>query len=555
MEILENAVGYCRVSTREQAQNSDALQNQIARVRDVIGPDAPLFSDVCSGTKTSRPGFNQMLELLGTGAYSSVVITRPDRLGRNQRTGFQQIVDWWTSKTANQKIQTVSLDVPIDLNVLGGRFNLAVMSEANIFEVDMTSARVRAIHKRNMEQGDVNQRPPFGYICVNGKMAPDEEKRHCFLSQKPKDACKTLKATRGVDPGVSNADLYRLLISSYLSTGSYNGAVQALGAWALTPADGFSSYYDKENEIYLNHRPTFPPGNHRGIKCLLFNPIYRGHRGHRRNYNPDLRPANGEARNHFNSKGSKDRFDIIHYDQHAPLLDEDDYAKILVIEDRLKKFYSESRNPLGVAGRVRSVQKYPLSGMLYCTCGRSLNVYTGSNRGQPTYRCRNISACNENVSIRADRAARLVAMHLHRMAVRIQAGEEALPPGNSGDEAQLAHLSKVLEHLRSCPDKGLVASQVQEIQRRIDAITGNPNQRDFLHGNARQILMDPRAADWAYWAAAADNHEFLLYRLPQLVERAVIAYPTPADRPARAGRGRPRAEQTGNPSVIELTLR
>jgi hypothetical protein len=58
--------------------------------------------------------------------------------------------------------------------------------------------------------------------------------------------------------------------------------------------------------------------------------------------------------------------------------------------------------------------------------------------------------------------------------------------------------------------------------------------------------MDPRAADWAYWAAAADNHEFLLYRLPQLVERAVIAYPT-------TGWPRPASRRANRQSIRDRT--
>jgi DNA invertase Pin-like site-specific DNA recombinase len=544
MQTLQNAVGYCRVSSREQAQNSHALENQIARVREAIGPDAPLFTDICSGTKTSRPGFNQMLEVLGSGAFACVVITRPDRLGRNHTIGFQQIVNWWIGKP---KIRTVALELPIDLDNTGGRMNLSMLSELSIFEVDMLSTRIRASHKQRMVAGTSKARPPFGYLFRDGVMVPDEEKRHCLLSQKPKNACKTMTAARGVAKGVSNADLARLAFATFLSRASYVEACRELEPWALTRSEGYTTVHD--NGTFIHARPSFPPSDNT-LRNWLHNPVYRGHRGHRRNYNADFRPANGERKNFYNSTGSASTYEYMHYDQHPALISEEDYQKILVIEERHKIFRNES-GKIGAISRSKSLNKYPLSGILRCTCGRSPNP---DGKEMPTYRCKN-PLCDNRISIRADRAALSVAMHLQQMAARIQSGQEELPEIQNGDEAVIAHLNSVLDHLRACPDQSIVAAQVQEVQRRIEQLEGKPGSKEFLQGTARQILRDPRAADWAYWAKAATNTDFLLHRLPLLITQAVIGYASPEDRPIERSKGRPVGWKAGKPSVLAVTLR
>ncbi len=546
MPFLQNAVGYCRVSTQEQSANGQALDTQIARVRDVIGPDAPLFTDVCSGTKVRRPAFSQMLELLATGLYDHVVITRPDRLGRNQRTGFQQIVDWWVGKNG-KKIKTVAIDVPIDLDRMGGRFNLALLSEAAIFEVDMLSCRIRAAHAKKQKDGGTLARPPFGYLCRDGLMIPDTEKRHCCLPRKAE-----------FDEGVSNVELHHKLVTEFLKTGCRAEALKQMEEWTLTrkpSSHAVPTYLDRESNTYYVVRPTFPPET-ATFRNWLFNPVYRGHRGHRRNYNSDLRPANGETRNSYTTKGSSDSYETIHYDCHPALITKSDYQRILVLEERSHQFMAEKPGR-SAANRIRSLSRFPLTGLLQCSCcGRNLRSVNNGPRHK-YYRCTN-TLCSDRVSIRSDKAALSIAMYLQQKAAAIQSGEEEFPSLSKSNQTMVDHWKKTLDFLKACPEPSLVAGQIQDIQRRIDQLAGSPDTEDFLSGTARQLLLSPKAADWCYWAAFVAEPSALLTRLPVLIESAAIGYASREDRPSyscEGRKGRPKAGTQGRPTVISVRLR
>ncbi len=564
---LANAVGYVRVSTAEQAHNSEALSNQRARVAAALPPGAPIFEDICSGTKTSRPGFDQMLEVLKSGRYTHVVITRVDRLGRNQRTGFQQIIDWHVGKSG-PPVKTVALDVPINLDELGGRFNLAMMSEMAIFEVDMLSTRVRRSIEHTMLKQEFRSTPPFGYISVNGKFVVDDEKRHCPLGVKPTDPEEEYE-------GISNADLMRLLISTYVETGSPQRTIELLNPYALTQTDrkgracgNPTTGFTVDGKIIRLHlRPGFPGS--RSTACdRIWNVAYRGHRGHRKNWDENKRPANGEARNDSCNKKSLNHYQILHENTHEPLITTEQFQKLLVIEERHQKYTSAGSKfkAAGSASKIRGtagspLSVHPLSGLLHCSgCNRPLAFNRGRAMKYAYYRCRTTGCPQERIAIRNDRAAIAIAIQLQQKAARIQSGEEQLPRLKTNQESERISLQASLEYLMGAPDPSIVSKQIQEVRRKIEVLDGEGLGDHFIAGSARQLLLSPKAADLAHWAKFIQDPENLVYRLPLLIESAVVGYAKEEDRPqvvtskAKGGGLRERKVQ-GKASVLSVELR
>jgi len=74
-------IGYARVSSREQSENSHALEQQIARLRAAGAKD--IYTDIESGSKNSRPKFKQLITDCKLGKISEVIVTRLDRLTRS----------------------------------------------------------------------------------------------------------------------------------------------------------------------------------------------------------------------------------------------------------------------------------------------------------------------------------------------------------------------------------------------------------------------------------------------------------------------------------------
>jgi DNA invertase Pin-like site-specific DNA recombinase len=533
MQNLEKPVGYCRVSSKEQAENSRALDNQVARVRSVIGPEAVIYTDICRGEKSTRPQFDKMRAAIQTGLYKEVVVTRIDRLGRNQRTGFQQIVDWWVGKDG-PKVKTVCLDTPVDLDRLGGRFNLALMSEAAIFEVDMLSSRVRAGFERAMQSPDRSAKPPFGYICVEGKMVPDTVKRHCPLSMKP-------GAKGEVYEGVSNAELFQLVMDNYCRTGKVSDVLALAQGYELTRgSEGLGKrleqFYDSAAQTWFYTKPCFPPTG----KSLLrwrFQPEYRGHRGYRRNWDPSLRPANGEAINKNLVLGSDDTYEYFYRDVHEPLITKEQYQQILVYEERQRITVGNAKNNAkGSRGSYRvlpSFARHPLSGLLRCSdCGHTLrlnaNRSSGSGGGERWYyRCVNNRCSQHRCGVEQNRVTMAIGQFLQAKAAAIQEGREELPVHTRDDDAQITHLRNVLNHLNACPDRRIVATQVQEVERQLASLQGSPDTEDFLSGTARSLLLSPAAADWGYWVRYLADMEKVRTRLPLLIRSVVVSWINP----------------------------
>jgi hypothetical protein len=527
------------------------------------------------GEKAQRPGFDEMCRALETGQFEEVIVTRIDRLGRNSQTGFQQIINWWTSKP---KIRTVCLQHPIDLDALGGRFNLALMSEAAIFEVDMLSTRVRSTYAGQMEKSQVIARPPLGYQTIGTQLVPDQT-LHCPLGLKPRDG--------SVYAGISTAELLQTAFMMFIETGSYQRAVDALHPYALTlplsrkECDALGRprlmSHSKFEDTIFNIRPTFPPSA-ATLRDWVFNPVFRGHRGHRRNYDPAKRPANGEESNHYKSKGSKDSYEYFNRDVHEALMTEEQYQDILGLEARFKAMGpghingKANHKPGGAGGsatKVNVITALPLTGFLFCDCcGNRLNSTTirTSNKSKYRdpdpkwhyYRCVTANCQNFRMSISPKDVVMQLAWHLCEKAKRVQSGQEQAPEIGAGNQARIHVLQSTLLKLNEIPDRSLVMDKIQEIERELRGFRdGTKGEDDFLTGTGRDLLLSPKAAEWNHWIAYLGEQRNMLVKVPQLVRRIDVGYLSDEDRPKHRLKqvGRPKASEVGKPSIIRVEVR
>ena len=76
-------VAYARVSSKEQAENSHALEQQIHRLEKEGIPREDIFYDVESGAEADRPQFKRLQEMVRSGEVSEIIATRWDRFMRD----------------------------------------------------------------------------------------------------------------------------------------------------------------------------------------------------------------------------------------------------------------------------------------------------------------------------------------------------------------------------------------------------------------------------------------------------------------------------------------
>ena len=79
--------GYARVSTKGQAKDGNSLESQTEILRE--NGAVKIYSDSFTGTKTDRPEFNKLLEVLKPG--DTLMATKLDRFARSMTQGSELV--------------------------------------------------------------------------------------------------------------------------------------------------------------------------------------------------------------------------------------------------------------------------------------------------------------------------------------------------------------------------------------------------------------------------------------------------------------------------------
>lgn len=237
-------IGYARVSTREQSINSQALEQQIERLRPHV--DEILF-DVESGKSDNRKNFKLLESLIKAGESLEVVVTRLDRLSRKLIT-LKKFIDLLTVNNGCIK----ALDNNIDTASAAGKFHISLLGALAEMESDQISERVR--HGLNyLIKNGKGYHPPFGFFNENYKFVPDKRPFLCLLNSRTE---------------WSRHDMAVLLIEKYLELKSlrslefwmrdnFNFSLNrsALSAWFKNPALLGHVYFKSSNEVFYDQHP------------------------------------------------------------------------------------------------------------------------------------------------------------------------------------------------------------------------------------------------------------------------------------------------------------
>lgn len=122
-------LGYARISTPKQS-----LEYQVVNLKEA-GCEK-IFTDVYSGMKEKRPGFDRMSEQLRSGDI--VTITTLDRLGRSNRFLVELIDDWNKSN-----IHIHILSHQIDTTTCQGKFMFDIMAALAEQERNLIRERIK----------------------------------------------------------------------------------------------------------------------------------------------------------------------------------------------------------------------------------------------------------------------------------------------------------------------------------------------------------------------------------------------------------------------------
>ncbi len=234
-----NIYGYSRVSTSEQAEEFDALKQQVQRLKDA-GAEI-ILTDIESGRSDTREKFNELLRLVKQRRVREVIITRIDRLGRSVLTLGKTLKLF---EDCGVKLRI--LDQPVDSNSLHGWFSIHTMSGMAEFESRMLSQRTNHGLDYFRQQKKTAQKL-FGYKNIDNKLVIDQD---------------VFPIARGIIEkllqGHSYGTVSRWLFSEY----SLKFSLSGLRHWINNPAIQGHTRYFSENEHRRNPKNPRPPVIH-----------------------------------------------------------------------------------------------------------------------------------------------------------------------------------------------------------------------------------------------------------------------------------------------------
>jgi site-specific DNA recombinase len=173
-----NAIGYCRVSTEDQAREGVSLDNQETKIRAYADLNGMELLDIIrdegvSGKSMDRPGTNRISQLIESGEIGAVIVYKLDRLSR-KTIDILNTLDAWEKKD----IAFHSIMDKIDTKTAAGKFLLTILSALAQMERDLISERTIDALSHKKRNGEFMGRIPYGFK-VNGSHLiedPDEIK-------------------------------------------------------------------------------------------------------------------------------------------------------------------------------------------------------------------------------------------------------------------------------------------------------------------------------------------------------------------------------------------
>lgn len=348
-------IGIGRLSSREQAENSHAKEQQEARLR-AAGADE-IYFDIASGTKEKRPALSAALELVRDRRVEGVVCTRLDRLSRSL-VQLHRILEIFRHSGVNLKV----LDDCIDLSTVGGRFHANLLGSLAQMEVERLQERVRhGWEYRRKREAVVSA--PWGFRVESEKLVLDHTPYLCLVESQEE---------------LSKAQLGRELVETFFVKKSLRGTVSSIN----------QKYgIERHNHGYGlrgQYRGIFR-WSPAGLSSWLSNPVLCGHTCY-------LRKRDGKHR-------SIEDWHVV-YNTHPQerLMSDDESNQIREILARNKR----------VRGWGANKQRHSLSGLVFCArCGSTCYSLQGGtpNSRHYYYQCKNyeLKACKLKKCFRIDR--------------------------------------------------------------------------------------------------------------------------------------------------------
>lgn len=376
-KVTKKKGAYVRVSSREQAENTQALEQQEARVKAAGATE--IFVEVQSGRKDNRPKLKELLDSVEKRLVSEVIVTRVDRLARSLPK-LRQVIDVFLKSGVN----LVFLDQSMDLSTPQGKLMANMLGSLAEWETDMLSDRVRHGKEHRRKEGKACEAAPWGYLAIDGKYVLDRNLYLCLLEDRPLNYLELKGDEVSLEklPGRTVFELSRDLISTYLQQKSIRGALRVI----------FAKYGIQRTSAKINSHDKVFHWTQRGFSLWLVNPVLCGHTAYLK-----------EDKNKLYLKNPEDWLILKNTHADQRLITDEEASEIQYLLDINKKIGSGA---LGIkANSSNHYREYAYqSGLVYCgECKAKCTVKFQSTQKKKYsyYACRHSGlGCNNRKNVK-----------------------------------------------------------------------------------------------------------------------------------------------------------
>ncbi len=504
-------VGYERLSSKEQAFNSPAREQQRARLEAAGATE--IFEDIESGRNDDRPQLQALMTLVANQEVDEVVITRLDRLGRSVPK-IRECVSIFKEANVNLRI----LDQNIDLSTSHGMLMLNILGAVAEMESDMISDRVNhgKQHRRNKKAACESY--PWGYRVVNNKYELDNRPFLCLIEERPpnyldfyrksgrsrkedvgrqgEDELEELQILRGISP----KELAEELLTVFFEKRSITGTLKFI----------FDKYGISKTTAKRNTHSQVFYWSKSGFTRWLTNPVLCGHTV----YNKSVRQGKKRQEN------SPESWKIIK-DTHPNhrLLTDEDAEEIQHILSANQKLVGENFNrPLG--STVRQEYSYQ-SGLVFCgECGSRCTSKTSTSKGKTYsyFACRHSGlGCRNSQSVEKQKIEESLIKYLVKTSRSLRQNIDDDEPWSVAplESDRLTELKAQLEAAKKFPGFNINNEKLkQELQQQIEEETNS------FHSLTNQTVEEiiRRGNNLTFWHTLPSEDKVAVYhRLVQKI--------------------------------------
>ncbi len=483
MEII----GYARVSTREQSENHNALEQQESRL--LQAGAEKIYTDVESGANNDRPQFNEVLKLARQGKIKTIIATRWDRLTRTNIL-YLQLKELLRCYDITLKLLDQG---EVDLNTASGELYADMQAIFAVHERRMIRERIQRGMQYRRDLKKAWMRQPFGYMIKDDKYALDTRPIVCVLEDRP-DNYRKLASEPDDSPllaGVSKSEIAREAIDYFLKVRRPRSVLKYL-------YQKYGAQRKTNTNLVLTEELLFWSAG-QNFFSWLENPVLRGH----------------TAYNKYRTKGGLKPTEEweMHQDTHPDqcLITEEEW---LEIQDLRK---SNARK-VGTPGA-----KFYLTGLIFCSqCGYKCVLKRSPQYSYYGWRNSNLN-CDNSKTVRLEKIDEAIIAKLFTKALEIDSQEDLSI--NSTQSSKLVKLQEKLAGLEeTLKNQPMLTDELLPIKHKlvqeIEDLSNNSEQENFVKATAIEILSSPHAKHLGFWYTLSLQEREIIYE--KVIERIEI---------------------------------